>query len=82
MVFLAALRLKPGRRPLPRRDWYAWLYADPFEGNEEGYARALIGLHADEYPRNSRSPPTSPRRLTGFTPRWPSAWRQAIRGWT
>jgi hypothetical protein len=45
LVFLAVLRLKPGRRPLPRRDWYAWLYADPFDGNEEGYARALIGLH-------------------------------------
>jgi hypothetical protein len=66
LVFLAALRLKPGRRPLPRRDWYAWLYADPFEGNEEGYARALIGLHANEYPRNSRSPADIAAAIDGF----------------
>jgi hypothetical protein len=41
---------------IPRRDWWAWLYADPFEGNEEGYASVLILQHEDEYPRNARSP--------------------------
>jgi hypothetical protein len=53
---LAAYRLKPDKRPIPRRDWWAWLYADPFEGNEEGYAAALILQHEDESPRNTRVP--------------------------
>jgi hypothetical protein len=55
LVTLAAYRVKPGRRLIPRRDWWAWLYDDPFEGNEEGYAEALITQHEDEYPRNGRS---------------------------
>jgi hypothetical protein len=56
LLTLAAYRMKPGRRLIPRRDWWAWLYADPFEGNEDGYASALIAQHEDAYPRNGRSP--------------------------
>jgi hypothetical protein len=56
LAALAAFRLKPSKRLIPRRDWWAWLYADPFEGNEEGYASVLILQHEDEYPRNARSP--------------------------
>ncbi len=56
LATLAACRLKPDKRPVPRRDWWAWLYTDPFEGNEEGYAAVLILQHEDEYPRNTRTP--------------------------
>ena len=49
------LRVKPDKRLVPRRDWWAWLYDDPFEGNEEGYADHLIAQHEDEYPRNRPS---------------------------
>jgi hypothetical protein len=55
LVTLAAYRLKPGKRLVPRRDWWAWLYDGPFEGNEEGYAEVLIAQHEDEYLRNDRS---------------------------
>src|SRR3954454_19603341 len=48
LVTLAAYRLKLGKRLVPRRDWWAWLYDGPFEGNEEGYAEVLIAQHEDE----------------------------------
>jgi hypothetical protein len=53
--FLAALRVKPGMSLVPARDWWTWLYADPFENNETGSAAGLIGLNADAVPRNSRA---------------------------
>jgi hypothetical protein len=53
--FLANMRLKPNNRLVPERDFLAWLYGDPFEGNEEGYTAALIRLSDDQYPRNSRT---------------------------
>lgn len=55
LVTLAAYRTKPGKRLVPRRDWWAWLYDDPFEGNEAGYPDVPIAQHEDEYPRNDRS---------------------------
>src|SRR3954452_7346380 len=55
LSYFANLRVKPNKRLVPRRDWWAWLYDDPFEGNEEGYTDHLIALHEDEYPRNDRS---------------------------
>jgi hypothetical protein len=53
--FLAALRVKPGASLIPARDWWAWLYADPFEHNEAGYTAGLIALNADDFARNDRS---------------------------
>lgn len=53
--FLAALRVKPGASLIPLRDWWAWLYADPFEHNEAGYTAGLIALNADDFARNDRS---------------------------
>ncbi|MCJ2093755.1 hypothetical protein MKK67_14830 [Methylobacterium sp. J-072] len=53
--FLAALRVKPGASLVPARDWWTWLYADPFDNNETGYTAGLIGLNADDFPRNSRA---------------------------
>src|SRR5690242_8831069 len=55
LTYFAGLRVKPDKRLAPRRDWWAWLYDDPFEGNEEGYTDHLIAQHEDEYPRNDRS---------------------------
>jgi hypothetical protein len=55
LLTLAAFRLKPEARLIPQRDWWRWPYADPFEGNEAGYASALIARHEGEYPRNTRS---------------------------
>jgi hypothetical protein len=55
LVTLGAYRLKPGKRLIPRRDWWAWLYDRPFEGNGEGYTDHLIAQHKDEYPRNRLS---------------------------
>lgn len=52
-ALLAAMRLKPGNRPVPARDILARRYADAFEGNEMGYTQALIGL--DDYSRSSLS---------------------------
>lgn len=52
---LAALRVKPGASLIPLRDWWAWLYADPFEHNEAGYTAGLIALNADDFARNDRS---------------------------
>ena len=54
-TFLAALRVKPGASLVPARDWWTWLYADPFENNETGYTAGLIGLNADDFPRNGRA---------------------------
>ena len=53
--YFAVLRVKPDKRLIARCDWWAWLYDDAFEGNEEGYAEALITQHEDEHPRNGRS---------------------------
>ena len=53
--FLAALRVKPGASLIPARDWWTWLYADPFEHNEAGYTAGLIALNADDFTRNGRS---------------------------
>lgn len=53
--FLAALRVKPGASLIPARDWWTWLYADPFEHNEAGYTAGLIALNADNFARNGRS---------------------------
>src|SRR3954451_966403 len=66
LVTLAAYRLKPGKRLVPRRDWWAWLYDGPFEGNEEGYAEVLITQHEDEYPRNDRSAAEIAARIRDF----------------
>ena len=55
LSYFASVRVKPDKRLVPRRDWWAWLYDDPFEGNEEGYTDHLIALHEDEYPRNDRN---------------------------
>ena len=52
--FLAALRAKPGASLIRARDWWAWLYADPFEDNEAGYAAGLIALNADDFARSRR----------------------------
>jgi hypothetical protein len=53
--FLAALRVKPGASLIPVRDWWTWLYADPFEHNEAGYTAGLIALNADDFTRNGSS---------------------------
>ncbi|MCJ2068267.1 hypothetical protein MKK75_05500 [Methylobacterium sp. J-030] len=53
--FPAALRVKPGASPIPARDWWTWLYADPFEHNEAGYTAGLIALDADDFTRNGSS---------------------------
>lgn len=53
--FLAALRIKPGASLIPTRDWWTWLYADPFEHNEAGYTAGLIALNADDFTRNGSS---------------------------
>jgi hypothetical protein len=51
--YFASLRLKTKAQLIPRRDWWAWLYAEPFGGNEEGCTRHLPALHEDDYPRNA-----------------------------
>lgn len=53
---LAGFRLKPDRRLISRRDWWAWLCADPFEGNEDGYA-AVRTFHSALAERLSRGDP-------------------------
>ena len=53
--FLTALRVKPGASLIPARDWWTWLYADPFEHNEGGYTAGLFALNADDLARNGRS---------------------------
>ena len=53
--FLAALRVKPGASLIRCKDWWAWLYADPFENNEAGYTAGLIALNADDFSRNRRT---------------------------
>ncbi|MDO9707402.1 hypothetical protein [Paracraurococcus lichenis] len=63
-ALLAAMRLKPNGRPIPERDFLAWLYADAFEGNEQGYTRALLGLH--DYARNGLDIAAIARRVADF----------------
>jgi hypothetical protein len=54
-AYLSALRLRPDGRLVPRRDFFKWLYQEPFEGNEAGYVGALIGIHEEDFTRNARS---------------------------
>ncbi len=65
-AYLAALRLRPDRRLVARRDLFEWLYLDPFEGNESGYVAALIGIHEEDYPRNDRAVDEIAGRLRVF----------------
>jgi hypothetical protein len=65
-AFLSRLRLKPDRRAVRARDFFDWLYDEPFEGNELGYTEALIGLSADMYTRNGVTLPNLAARLRGF----------------
>lgn len=53
-AYLSALRLRPAGRLVPRRDFFKWLYLEPFEGNEAGYVGALIGIHEEDFSRNPR----------------------------
>ena len=66
LSYFASLRLKTKTQLIPRRDWWAWLYAEPFGGNEEGYTRHLMALHEDEYPRNARPLSEITTRLREF----------------
>jgi protein CrcB len=66
LSYFASLRLKTKAQLIPRRDWWAWLYAEPFGGNEEGYMRHLIALHEDEYSRNARPLSEITTRLREF----------------
>jgi hypothetical protein len=54
-AYLSALRLRPESRLVPRKDFFKWLYQDPFEGNEAGYVGALIGIHEEDFQRNART---------------------------
>lgn len=65
-ALLAAMRLKPGNRPVPAEDLRAWLYAEPFEGNEIGYTTALVRMSEDELPRNPRPIPEIAEALRRF----------------
>ncbi|MDP4022799.1 hypothetical protein Q8W71_09215 [Methylobacterium sp. NEAU 140] len=64
--FLAALRVKPGASRIPARDWWTWLYADPFEDNEAGYTAGLIALNADDFARNGRGVDAVADRIRAF----------------
>ncbi|MGU3663572.1 hypothetical protein ACLBX9_05215 [Methylobacterium sp. A49B] len=64
--FLAALRVKPCASLIPVRDWWTWLYADPFEHNEAGYTAGLITLNADDFTRNTASVGLIADRIRGF----------------
>lgn len=63
---LAAIRVKPSSRRLAMQDFWEWLYADPFEGNEIGYIQALMALNADQYPRSTTPLPAVAARLAAF----------------
>lgn len=65
-ALLAAMRLKPGNRPVPAADFRAWLYAEPFEGNELGYTAALLRMSEGELPRNARPVAEVAARLRDF----------------
>ena len=52
--YLGAIRLKPKAALIPQSSWLAWMYEDPFQGNELGYTDGLISLNADEYRRNDK----------------------------
>lgn len=66
LSYFASFRLKTKAALIPRRDWWAWLYAEPFGGNEEGYTRHLMALHEDEYARNGRTAAEVAGLVRGF----------------
>ena len=54
-AYLSPLRLRPESGLVPCKDFFKWLYQDPFEGNEPGYVGVLIGIHEEDLPRNART---------------------------
>src|SRR3954447_26570687 len=78
LVTLAAYRLKPGKRLVPRRDWWAWLYDGPFEGNERATPRCLLPSTRTSTRATTEAQPRSRRASATSTPRLPTASPAAI----
>ena len=63
---IAAIRVRDQDKTLPERDYFNWLYDEPFGGVEVKNVAALLAFLAEEFDRNAETPDAIAQRLEGF----------------
>lgn len=59
------MRIKSNAAHIPAKDWFEWLYTEPFEGSEDAYTDALIES-VDGFVRNESDIETIHRTIKAF----------------